>query len=96
MLIENGLSDAVGFFHLDALSSAVALNVDFDVLLTVVGSAIYRLLARGDGVRGGARAIRALVVGAPRQARKALRAQHLLDGRGTEPILPRALSFSVP
>ena len=46
MLIENGLSDAVGFFHLDALSSAVALNVDFDVLLTVVGSAIYRLLAK--------------------------------------------------
>ena len=46
MLIENGLSDTVGFFHLDALSSAVALNVDFDVLLTVVGSAIYRLLAK--------------------------------------------------
>ena len=46
MLIENGLSDAVGFFHLDALSSAVALNVDFDVLLTVVGSAIYRMLAK--------------------------------------------------
>jgi hypothetical protein len=46
MLIENGLSDAIGFFHLDALSSAVALNVDFDVLLTVVGSAIYRMLAK--------------------------------------------------
>jgi hypothetical protein len=39
------LSDAVGFFHLDALSSAVALNVDFDVLLTTVASAIYRILA---------------------------------------------------
>lgn len=47
MLIENGLSDAVGFFHLDALSSAVALNVDFDVLLTVIASAMYRLLAKG-------------------------------------------------
>jgi hypothetical protein len=46
MLIENGLSDAVGFFHLDALSSAVALNVDFDVLLTVIASAIYRMLAK--------------------------------------------------
>ena len=33
-------------FHLDALSSAVALNVDFDVLHTVVGSAIYRMLAK--------------------------------------------------
>jgi hypothetical protein len=47
MLIENGLSDCVDFFHLDALSSAVALNVDFDVLLTVIASGIYRLFARG-------------------------------------------------
>jgi len=46
MLIENGLADQVDFFHLDALSSAVALNVDVDVLLTVVGSAIYRMLAK--------------------------------------------------
>ena len=46
MLIENGLSDSVDFFHLDALSSAVALNVDFDVLLTVIASGIYRILAR--------------------------------------------------
>lgn len=46
MLIENGLADSVEFFHLDALSSAVALNVDFDVLLTVIGSGIYRLFAK--------------------------------------------------
>lgn len=46
MLIENGLADSVDFFHLDALSSAVALNVDFDVLLTVIASGIYRLFAR--------------------------------------------------
>jgi hypothetical protein len=45
MLIENGLADSVDFFHLDALSSAVALNVDFDVLLTVIASGIYRRLA---------------------------------------------------
>jgi hypothetical protein len=45
MLIENGLADSVDFFHLDALSSAVALNVDFDVLLTLIGSGIYRLFA---------------------------------------------------
>ena len=31
MLIENALSDAVRFFHLDALSSAVGLKVDFDM-----------------------------------------------------------------
>lgn len=46
MLIENGLADSVDFFHLDALSSAVALNVDFDVLLTVIASGIYRLFAK--------------------------------------------------
>lgn len=46
MLIENGLADTVDFFHLDALSSAVALNVDFDVLLTVLASGIYRLFAK--------------------------------------------------
>jgi hypothetical protein len=47
MLIENGLADAIDFFHLDALSSAVALNVDFDVLLTVVASGLYRQFAHG-------------------------------------------------
>ena len=45
MLIENGLADSVDFFHLDSLSSAVALNVDFDVLLSVIASGIYRRLA---------------------------------------------------
>ncbi|MGB8951099.1 MAG: hypothetical protein WCC06_00325 [Candidatus Aminicenantales bacterium] len=46
MLIENALSDAVRFFHLDALSSAVGLKVDFDMALLVMASALYRLLAR--------------------------------------------------
>jgi len=46
MLIENSLSDAVRFFHLDALSSAVGLKVDFDMALLVVASGLYRLLAR--------------------------------------------------
>jgi hypothetical protein len=46
MLIENALSDAVRFFHIDALSSAVALKVDFDMALLVVASGLYRLLAR--------------------------------------------------
>lgn len=45
MLIENGLADAVNFLHLDALSSAVALNVSFDVLLTTMATGLYRLLA---------------------------------------------------
>jgi hypothetical protein len=46
MLIENGLADAVNFLHLDALSSAVALNISFDVLLTTIATGLYRLLAR--------------------------------------------------
>ena len=46
MLIENALSDAVRFFHIDALSSAVGLKVDFDMALMVIASGLYRLLAR--------------------------------------------------
>jgi hypothetical protein len=46
MLIENALSDAVRFFHMDALSSAVGFKVDFDMMLLVVASGLYRLLAR--------------------------------------------------
>ena len=45
MLIENALSDAVRFFHMNALSSAVALKVDFDLALLVVASGLYRRFA---------------------------------------------------
>jgi hypothetical protein len=46
MLIENALSDAVRFFHMDALSSTVGLKVDFDMALLVMASGLYRLLAQ--------------------------------------------------
>ena len=46
MLIENALSDAVRFFHIDALSSAVGLKVDFDMALLVLASGLYRLAAQ--------------------------------------------------
>jgi len=46
MLIENALSDAVRFFHIDALSSSVGLKVDFDMALLVVASGLYRLIAQ--------------------------------------------------
>jgi hypothetical protein len=46
MLIENALSDAVRFFHMDALSSSVGFKVDFDMALLVIASGLYRLLAR--------------------------------------------------
>jgi transposase len=46
MLIENALSDAVRFFHIDALSSSVGMKVDFDMALLVLASCLYRLMAR--------------------------------------------------
>lgn len=46
MLIENALSDAVRFFHVNALSSAVGIKVDFDMALMVIASGLYRLLAK--------------------------------------------------
>ena len=46
MLIENALSDAVRFFHMNALSSNVGIKVDFDMALLVIASGLYRLLAR--------------------------------------------------
>src|ERR1019366_5199342 len=45
-LIENSLADSVDFFHLDALSSAVRLKVDFDVTLTEAATGLYRMLGR--------------------------------------------------
>lgn len=45
MLIENALSDAVRFFHANALSSSVAMKVDFDLALLVIASGLYRRLA---------------------------------------------------
>jgi len=46
MLIENALSDAVRFFHIDALSSSVGLKVDFDMALLVLASGLYRRIAQ--------------------------------------------------
>jgi hypothetical protein len=43
--IEDGLGTNVDFFHMDNLSSEVRLNVDLDVMLTVVANSCYRWLA---------------------------------------------------
>ncbi len=45
MLIENALSDAVRFFHMNALSSSVGIKVDFDMALLAIASGLYRQLA---------------------------------------------------
>ena len=49
MLIENNIADGVDFFHMDALSSAVAMKVNLDLQLTLMASALYRLLAAQIG-----------------------------------------------
>jgi hypothetical protein len=49
MLIENGISEAIQFFHLDALSSMIGMKVDFDLQITLMASALYRLLANRIG-----------------------------------------------
>ena len=49
MLIENGIAEAIQFFHLDALSSMVGLKVDFDLQITLMASALYRLMAARIG-----------------------------------------------
>jgi len=45
MIIENSIEDSIDFFHMDALSSAVAMKVNLDVQLTLMASSLYRLFA---------------------------------------------------
>ena len=49
MIIENSIEDGIDFFHMDALSSAVAMKVDCDLQLTLMASSLYRLLAARIG-----------------------------------------------
>jgi hypothetical protein len=44
MIIENNIADGIDFFHMDALSSAVAMKVNCDLQLTLMASSLYRLL----------------------------------------------------
>jgi len=44
MIVENSIADGIDFFHMDALSSAVAMKVNCDLQLTLMGSSLYRLL----------------------------------------------------
>ena len=44
MVIENQIADGIEFFHMDALSSAVAMKVNCDLQLTLMASSLYRWL----------------------------------------------------
>jgi hypothetical protein len=48
-LIEHGIADGVDFFHMDALSSAVAMKVSCDLKLTFMVRSLYRLLGQWIG-----------------------------------------------
>ena len=49
MVIENQLAESINFFHMDALSSAVAMKVNCDLQLTIMASSLYRLLGAKVG-----------------------------------------------
>ena len=49
MMIENVISDAINFFHMEALSSAVPMRINVDVQLTVMARVLYRLLGARVG-----------------------------------------------
>jgi hypothetical protein len=49
MLIENGIAEGIDFFHMDALSSAVAMKVNCDLQLTLMASSLYRLMGAAIG-----------------------------------------------
>ena len=44
--VENGIAEAVKFFHLNALSSPILVKVHFDVVLTMIADTLYAMLAQ--------------------------------------------------
>ena len=44
--VENLISEAVKFFHLNALSSPILIKVHFDVIMTMIADTLYNMLAQ--------------------------------------------------
>jgi hypothetical protein len=44
--VENGIAEAVKFFHLNALSSPILIKVHFDVVMTMIADTLYTRLAQ--------------------------------------------------
>ena len=44
--VENGIAEAVKFFHLNALSSPILVKVHFDVAMTMIADTLYCMLAK--------------------------------------------------
>jgi hypothetical protein len=102
-LIENGLGEQISFFHLDCLSSAVRLNVEFDLTLTLVADLLYRELARrlkGFGQASPQRLFRKFIDTAGSVAVEEGRVRVRLSKRAHNPVLKQAglagLTAAVP
>ncbi len=44
--MENGIAEAIKFFHLNALSSPILVKVNFDVAMTMIADTLYCMLAK--------------------------------------------------
>jgi transposase len=44
--VENGIAEAVKFFHLNSLSSPILVKIHFDIALTMIADTLYSMLAR--------------------------------------------------
>ncbi len=44
--VENGIAEAVKFFHLNALSSPILVKVNFDVAMTMIADTLYSMFAK--------------------------------------------------
>ena len=44
--VENGIAEAVKFFHLNALSSPILIKIHFDIALTMMADTLYSMLAQ--------------------------------------------------
>ena len=44
--VENGIAEAVKFFHLNALSSPILIKVQLDVIMTMIADTLYSMLAK--------------------------------------------------
>jgi len=43
---QNGIAEAVKFFHLNALSSPILTKIHFDIALTMIADTLYSMLAQ--------------------------------------------------
>jgi transposase len=80
--VENGIAEAVKFFHLNALSSPILTKIHFDIALTLMADTLYTMLARK--LRGFEEC------DAPKLYR------HFVEGKGTVVVNGRDVTVSFP